>query len=132
MSGFNSVSYFNLITWGSIHGLVAYGLLVWLAHQWWRDWLALVVLIFLGGVISAFVFVPLYWKWARGLIPGFVLASCLLPFVAVIGGDSLHYGYLYIGGPVTLGFAGIWAILLLPFAVLAAIVYQRMPRFPLS
>jgi hypothetical protein len=118
----------DLILWGLFQGLVAYLVLAWIAPQWQGNLQALSAIGLLGAAMSAIVF-----GLVRGTRPGtpplgFIVVSSLLPLVAVLGGDTLHYGRPYFAGPLTLAFAMLWAILLLPSALGGMLLFSRRRR----
>ncbi len=118
----------DLSIWGFLHGIIAYLLLAWLAPQWRWNWMALLTIGLLGATASGIIFglLPQARRGIRSL--GFLAVSCLLPFMVVVGGDSLYYGRPYFAGPLTLGFIILWAILLLPFALIAALFLSRINK----
>ncbi len=119
----------KLSTWGFFHGLVAYLILAWLAPQWRGNLLALLGIGLLGSIMSTVIFAVLRPTRPSTLLLGFLFVSSLLPPFIVIGGDSLYYGRPYFAGPLTLGFIILWAILLLPFALIAQVIFGRISQF---
>lgn len=116
------------IIWGLFQGLVAYLILAWLAPQWQGNLIALSAIGLLGAVISTIVFELLRRARLVAQALGFIAVSSLLPLVVVFGGDSLYYGRFYFAGPLTLGFIMLWAVLLLPCALGAILLFSRIHR----
>ncbi len=116
------------IIWGLFQGLVAYLILAWLAPQWQGNLTALSAIGLLGAIISTIAFGLLRQARQGAQALGFIAVSLLLPPVAVLGGDSLHYGRLYFAGPLTLGFIMLWSILLVPCALGAMLLFSRTHR----
>ncbi len=112
------------IVGGLLQGLIAYLILVWLAPQWQGNLLALVSIVLLGGVISAIVFGLVRQAGHRANLAGFLIVSCLLPPIVVLGADSAHYGRPYFAGPLTLGFILLWVILLLLATCILLLIFN--------
>ncbi len=116
--------YLTLICWGMALGFVAY-LFLGINSQgaWWGNLVAVIVSMLTGGILSALVFGVLSRTPLILRSFGFPIVSTLIPFALVIGGNSLFYKTLYVGGPLNILVTLIWAIELLPFSIFSAVVY---------
>ncbi len=110
---------------GLVQGLIAYLILAWLAPQRQGNLLALVIIVLLGGVISTIGFGLVRRAGRRASSLEFLIASCLLPPIVVIGADSVHYGRPYFAGPLTLGFILLWVILLLLATCILMLIFNQ-------
>jgi hypothetical protein len=118
------MTYFRLVLWGFAQGLIA----AIVEKYVWQiaDVATLLVTVLAGGIISAIVFSRLFQSNSRVHIVGFVVVSLLIPFVTMTTGNSLYYGRFYIvPDPIAFMVACLWGLMLLPFALLAMLVFRK-------
>jgi hypothetical protein len=115
----------GFVIWGVAHGLVAYFSYNNTSTSSRGNWVFLISSMAVSGFVSALIFsLLLTFKLPNWLgCIGFPVTSALFPFIMVIGGNSLYYGKFYIGSPLNILGALVWAMGLFPIALVSAIVF---------
>jgi len=116
-----------LICVGGIEGVAA-GLIAWAFFKI-DDAGALLITIAAGVVVAAIVFALLGGGTRKRRVSGYLVVAVSIPFLSVLLGNSGYYGSVQLSlDPIALVVAAVWALSMLPVAMLVAMVDAIVTR----